>query len=528
MLRRITRNPLPLVFKNWRRWSRFKRLFIQNMLIGVLIEAGILGLTALQVPFIVQLQNATLEAAMNWWADSPEERPGAPRVLFVDIDEETRRDPWWGGGEPRLIPREPLANIVDTLYAAGIHTVLLDFTIDALPAAANTELDAVLREADQRFATRIEQALAAHPDRHLIYPKTFRPALERNTAQAVRSSVLDPLIALFPAQVHPAAPNFLVSPDDGQVRYWRLWESACQETGPAPGSGRWVVIPSPQLILRALSVAPTTPDLPPWGLATPLSLATASCAVDGAGSDSKAQGENSARADFQAGRWIWKTFGKCYEQDRFTAEQCGDTVSFKKTTRMSGHSESAVGETLGNRVLYRYSDPRQNTAETGEHLRAANPAIMRLPAISLKGGTLEASAIAHRPLVAIVGASYLESGDWHLTPFGKMPGALVLANAIDTMQTVGLVQSPSLLIKLGSILLMLVIVSVLFAALPGFWAATLLFAGIAVVMIPLALLIVREQGIWLDVAVPVLGIYAYIQLGRVRDAVRRAQYSKGS
>jgi len=143
-------------------------------------------------------------------------------------------------------------------------------------------------------------------------------------------------------------------------------------------------------------------------------------------------------------------------------------------------------------------------------------------ALDLKDNGLSSDVRLHKPLVGIIGSSYASSGDWHQTPLGKMPGALVLANATDSMQTVGLVQSPNLWIKLGVVVLILLAVSAMFAALHYFWAASLLMIAIAVTMFPLSILIVREQGIWLDVAIPMLGIYAHMQVERMHEAMHQA------
>lgn len=524
LLRRMLRNPLPLVFSNWRHWSRFRRHFVQNVVIGILIEVSLLTLAALHFPLVTQFKNTALEIAMNWGADRPSSNPDTPHQLFIDIDEETYRDNWWGGGEPRVIPRARVAELAKKTFEGGINTVLLDFTVGAVSEQSGSPLDKLLREEDEQFKSQIEASLHGHPERHLLYVKTFRSPLDSSAlvVQESRPSVLDGLVAIYPKQIHPVAPNFLVSPEDGLVRFWRLWESACQVQAPEKNhAGRWVVIPSPQIVLKALQQNRENPDLPPWGLDT--QAFTAPCAVDGALSGTQDDGENSARADFMAGRWVLGKFGKCYEQDQFTHDQCAKDYRFAKDTSVSETAKRPRGEALGNRILYAHSDTKQESVQAGKHAKASSPYLLRPSALSIVAHGLPSETASHTPIIAIIGASYAESGDWHQTPLGAMPGTLVLVNAIDTMQTIGLVQSPNPWLKLGSIALVLLLVSAMFAALPYFWAATTLFIALALTMIPFGAWLVREQGIWWDYALPMLGIYVHMQVERVHEAMHDAR-----
>jgi len=471
-------------------------------------------LLALHVPFVVQMKNTALDAGMYMWAD----KPNKTRFLFIDVDDETYRNEWWGGGEPRVIPREPIADLLEKVFEGGIPTVLLDFSFDTLTDSAASELENMLRKQDEVFRDRVNVILQDHPERRLLYVKSLQQPLQSQTYQVLRPSVLDELATRFPEQVFPVAPNFIVSPQDDQIRYWRLWESVCQVLDPKKdGKGRWVVVPSPQLVLFALSRSSDKTDFPPWGLATPKESFTAACAVDNSPTAVREQGENSARADYQAGQWVWKTFGKCYEQDLFSSEQCGNKSQLEKDTSPGNVDSEASGEQPGNRILYRYSF--RNYVKEGKSIDKIIPTITFKKALDLKKETL---SVEHQPFVAILGASYSDSGDWHQTPLGKMPGIMVLANSVDTMQSVGLVQSPNPWIEVIFVVIMLIIVSFMFALLPQFWASTLLFAAIVIILYPFSLWLVQEHGIWLDLTIPIIVIYLHMQFFRKGEEAHNA------
>jgi len=50
----------------------------------------------------------------------------------------------------------------------------------------------------------------------------------------------------------------------------------------------------------------------------------------------------------------------------------------------------------------------------------------------------------------VIGASFAESRDRHLTPLGEMPGTLVLINAIQSLYQHGELTAPPLWVKLLS------------------------------------------------------------------------------
>lgn len=490
------RDQLPRIFPDFHRWSKFRRHFVQNLLIGIIIELLVLTLFYFHVGPAVNFQNYVLDSMMKLSADTnhPDAKVPPPTQLFIEVDEKTYRSDAWGN-EPGALPLNRIAQLIELAVANGARFVLVDFAIDGPGDERQTE-----------FIARMEGILKQYPGSHLLFVRTMRQPLELYTARSIRPSTLDVLIEKHPDQVHAVAPNFLRS-SDHVLRHWRLWESACRPLPSGqglPGEGRWVIVPSPQLVIAAVAK----------GLALPTPENNLSCAVDGAESEVLDKAESGHMADWFAGRWVWENFGTCYQQDSFKAENCHNATppDRKKTTK------EMEGEELANRILFLRSDwVRKNAEGANKGATPNDPYFSRLAAINLlqdlPSGPVAAAfekirtAAQNKTLtVAVIGASYEDSRDTHLTPLGEMPGALVLVNAIDTMQTTGILQSPPTSVKLFFVALTLVGISAAFAVLSALWASVLMLVIIGLTMLPLSLWFLR-QGIWLDFGAPLMGIY---------------------
>jgi CHASE2 domain-containing sensor protein len=507
-LRKQFRNPLPRIFPGFHRWSKFRRLLLQNLLIGIFIQVIVLLGTYWNVSAVVTFQNTVLDSMMKLSADTPSEDDKHPTQVFIDVNEQTYRSPQWGGGEPSAVPLDKIADLIKSAFANGARYVLVDFTIDGTSD-----------ERQKNFITKTETILKQYPQGHLLFVRTLRQPLEPFTAKAVRPSTLDALIAKYPGNVHAVAPNFLLS-SDHVVRHWRLWESACYPLAAENGAGRWVILPSPQLMIVSLEKnQPLT-----WPLAGPAPAETLLCAVDGAEPEILDQAQSALIADWHAGRWVLENLHTCYQQDSFTESSCSDDASAFPQPEQTGASKKTNGEILASRILFRLPDwVRKHTESVlnGEAPTIVNygPNFDRVSALNILTGSLEgppAIALAklknagqHRAsTIAVIGASYQDSRDIHLTPLGEMPGSLVLVNAIDTLQTTGILQTSNPWLKVSIIVLIIIGASTAFALLSTLRASILMIALIALTMGPLSYWLLK-QGIWLDFGAPIIGIYLH-------------------
>ena len=527
--------------------ERFKTLhefwqhFWHALLVGAFIEAlvALLGGTAV----VAGIENTALDAMMRLNADT-EKSDRRPVQLFIDVDERTWRSPAWGGGEPKTVPWERVADLIEQVAAWQPRYVLVDFLIEG---AQDTRQEA--------FLARMESVLAQHPESRLLFVRSFRRPLEQMEAQGIRPSyAVDTLMARHPERVFAVAPNFVLS--GGQVlRSWRLWESACYPLPEQPGEGVWAVVPSPQLMIAAQEAK----DDIPWRLrfadgaegVTPIAPANpgeGSRCVTGASSVLQEAGYSARLADWQAGKWVQKHLDTCYQQGFFAEADCR---SGKPPQPEQSRSTVSADRHLSTRVLFRQSDlaGRHEAAllagdaptlyRYGGHFHRISAAGLledaAAPTLGRARSKLSAAAAQGQVSVTVIGASYDASHDHHMTPLGLMAGPLVLVNAVDSLQTVGVLQALDGATG-WAVMAVTLLVSALLAALFSlsrevFTVFSTLFMCLMTLLAlgPLSMWLLK-RGVWLDIAAPFIGIYLERELGilsRGLDVLRRA-YSQRS
>ena len=107
--------------------------------------------------------------------------------------------------------------------------------------------------------------------------------------------------------------------------------------------------------------------------------------------------------------------------------------------------------------------------------------------------------------VVMIGASFRDGRDIYATPLGWMPGAMVLVNAIHSLDAVGPIKRTSKLILFLIELALIVVMSFVFARFDSFWATLIGSTAIIVVMLPISFWLFKE-GVWLDFAIPLIGV----------------------
>lgn len=126
--------------------------------------------------------------------------------------------------------------------------------------------------------------------------------------------------------------------------------------------------------------------------------------------------------------------------------------------------------------------------------------------------------------VVVIGTSYADARDTYRTPIGDMPGAVILINAVKSLGAYGQVRAPHALVKWTINVVLIVFLAWLFG-----WSESLLAeiaAGLAIVIVLLPLsFYFLKYGIWIDFAIPLLGMQVHhivVELGdSYRGAVRK-------
>jgi CHASE2 domain-containing sensor protein len=464
---------MPPAVGGWlrRRWSAlspFQRRLAVNLLLGLTITVLLHAFR--DTATVGSVEDASLDWVMAMRSgDAP--TAGLRPVLFLDIDEAS----YQAWGEPLLTPREKLARLIDFALAGGAAAIVVDVDLSR-PGAGG---EAALWRSLARYAAADRDSAAPLPPLVLARVTRARLPEHHDSLPTERPTAFDHLVAAAPG-LHWGAVTF-DQDADGKVRRWRLWDAACDAAGVA------LIRPSIQLQLKAL-----------------LDANPAQCA---------------ALHDALA---------------LLTPVDCDDMA-----LRAPGARGRALVVQLGTEPVH--LEPERIARRIGYRLRW-RPAPGEMPQTLLHGvqvpvlTVLSAARItdAVQPLdpglarghLVIIGASHAEGRDVYDTPLGLMPGALIVANAVLSLDSHGELRGPGLLATLAVETLLIVVLSLLFARFNGFWAGLGGGALVLFGLLPLSLWLIAD-GWWLNYAIPLLAIQAYQMAAELREnlAARRRRTS---
>jgi hypothetical protein len=366
---------------------------------------------------------------------------GEPGAAYVFLDIDEPTYRAWG--EPFHVPRDRLLALIRHAVDGGAALVVVD-------------IDLSKPGSDPRAAARLKQYLEAYtgPDRPpLLLARFFRAPLDPEGPgfYQERESFLDEAVAASP-RLHWGSPLFVLD-RDRLLRRWRLWEPTCRDGAPA-------VVPSIQLLSVALWRDPDGgADRLDEALAK---LAPADCA------------------------------------------QPMDQDSGPATLRVAGLALSTAPSGLGERILYTLpwrlgpgeAYPRTPEGSPVLAVRSARPIADEGPPVASEG---------LKGRVVVIGSSFADSRDLYHTPLGLMPGAMILINATRSLQTHGELEPPPWYVKLPVEILLIVLMSLVFALMSSFWGMVVSSVAVVIALLPLSFLFFRT-GVWLDFAIPLMAV----------------------
>jgi CHASE2 domain-containing sensor protein len=487
----------------WSGLSPRTKHWLINIAIGVVIILLLnWASNGLRLSFVINAQNAAFDRMMRASAavapEGHEGLPAPPKLVLVDIDDQTWRDPRWGGGEPSRAPRELLASLVEGAFQRGTSQVVLDVAIEG---ASGREQDLI---EDRLFAARLEAMLAAPwfaADRQLVLVRTLRLPLpeqrrlltEAGTEPAPFSEgyfdelraapAIDRVIAASAGRIVVAAPFFSVSPDR-VLRDWHLLQVVC-ERGANPGEGRVRVVPSVQLAVAARHFG-LPAGAAPWELAEPRETCTPF--PNGAGANLAASKSRQAASalDTQADALI----GSSWRNTHAAFARLGVHMS----------AQAPGTDDLGNRVVFRWARP--------PNVLSALELLQGQVRHELKGRTV------------LIGQTFPETVDSHLTPLGEMPGAVLLLNAIDSMTRHRIVAAPSVWMTAPLALAMIVVIGYAFSRWRSLLGTVIATCALLAVL-PWISFSLFKHGVWLDFALPLLGIQVHKVITSLEESFAR-------
>lgn len=356
--------------------------------------------------------------------------------------------------EPLLTPRDKLRRILSYAIEGEAAVVLVDIDLSRRSGPDDEALQALLRStADEPGGTQV------------VLARTFREPFPRDSRpwREERLSFLDPTVAAAP-DVHWASTLFLRESDQ-RIRRFRNAEPTCNEQEAN-------VVPAMQLLATALLLDPANGAA---RLAGALAGHMPDCSVD-----EKPPPPPDESLDFD------------------------------------GLQIALFGNTTSSRILYNFGSEVGAVAATVPFEGRQARVLTRIPAFRLTETEQRPDPELVRGRVVVIGASFVDSRDNHLTPLGEMPGALILANAIYSLTQHGGLKPPStstiVLVQLGLVFLG----SLSFAGLSGWWATTLTNPMVIVVLVPAAFWLFR-YGVWLDFALPLVALQILSIIKKYRE-----------
>jgi hypothetical protein len=461
-------------------WHR-RSLFQKNLIVGIVLHA-LMALTH-DSPWRRGIEDGGLDWMMRI-VSSAGAAAGRPQDVpvpfaFIDIDERTYQNVW---KEPAVTPHDKLAALIRFAAESGARVVVVDVDLNRrdgqiVLAQGNTD--------------PLADLLAAYPPQHpassgrpwppVVLVRSFRQAVTPGPpgrCQVERASFLDDRAG---ADVWWATMQFEAEAD-GVVRRWRLWETACQDHISETR-------PSVELLTTALLREQSTgaQRVSCWLAALPRQ-ACPECPRR-APLPSFCQGDNGSGGSFE----------------------------------LDGLSISAKASDLSQRILYTIpwnADEEAGRARIGSKgalvltvLSAGAIAGEEAPAMS---AAARAALIADR--VVVIGGSYADGRDIHSTPIGRMPGALVLINAINSLHMNGQLRPVPSPLEYGIMIVLLVGQSYLLSRFRRFWGSFLSVMTVVVITVPLSFYFLRI-GQWLDFAIPLMGVQLHHTAERLEETL---------
>ena len=137
--------------------------------------------------------------------------------------------------------------------------------------------------------------------------------------------------------------------------------------------------------------------------------------------------------------------------------------------------------------------------------------------------SIDTSWLAGR--VAVIGSSYDDSRDIHITPIGEMPGIMILVNAIHSFWLNGEIKPLPILTKLLVQVLLIVLMSLAFARFKSFWGMVVSGGVVILAILPVSFLVFR-YGLWLDFALPLLAVQLHEMASAFTEVIKEQRDKK--
>jgi CHASE2 domain-containing sensor protein len=470
-------NPLKIFFALVKFWRRVpKRRLIRNIVAGVLIEI-VLQSCGSSAGWRRDVDKAAMDGMIRLASHDTLFSP-KPTTAFTFIDVNDKAYRHWD--EPLLIPRSNLRKLIEFAANNGARAIVVDVDL-SYPSLADQdqELASYLEAYAEPTASggRVDPDAGSPP---IILARTFKTLLDPRSeaCRDARPSFLEQPGKSLSKYVHWASVKF-EKEDDQIIRHWRLWERVC-------GEKKLAFIPSVQLMTVAFLKDSNDAF---FNLETGFNQLEESCKNCLVGEQSGP--ENARCAWFDSGTKLnignWKL--------NVGGSRTSQRILYGIPWKPGGGGIGQLVDLPGGQapILYHFE---------AERVLAAVPP----PADAVKGR------------VVVIGASFAESRDIHGTPLGEMPGAMILINSIHSLSQYEELQPPSCMTEYGLLIVLLFLMSLLFAGSHHFWAMLVSGALVIFLLVPLSVWFF-QHGRWLDYAIPLVVVQLHNMTAECEEAL---------
>lgn len=470
--------------------SHFKKHLLINLTIGVLIELGIIYYH--DSSFIEGIEDWAFDLLIKIDFGTRDLSVPSHGLLWVDIDQDTHLA--WQ--EPIHIPRDQLLGLLQSVIGATPNTTDTNAPVypGLLPALVVVDISLDMRGVSETADAELVKYLRDYGDNCgqekcpvILLPKTLYDFDEHDLPiwRKSRISGLDEVVA-GNEKLQWVSPYQELS-SDFVVRRWKLWRCAKVIEG---NKEEIRVLPSIQMASliaireKGLDFNNKMGRVNQW--------ARQDCLSQG-GQDG---GDDSSGAD-------------------------------PEMLALGGIILRGDNSVVGRRIMYSMAQTPSKGVDS-PYMRTMQgdlePALLRYPAQLLLENAEEIPKPKFANRIVLIGGSHADSPDFHMTPLGMMPGALIVANTIVSIVQVGEADSVSKLVKVAVACGLIILMSLCFFKFSSFLGMLISGGVIILVLVPLSFYYFR-QGMWLDFALPLLAVQIHEIVAEIEEAISKARSS---
>jgi CHASE2 domain-containing sensor protein len=377
-----------------------------------------------------------------------------PGFVLVDINDET----YHAWGEPLFTPRNRLTNLIKAAVDAKARMVIVDIDVSQPTPVERSALHPTDQALKNYLADYVTECKAkTDKDEEcpsIIFVRAFRAAPD--PVPVPRTGFLEEIIAQSAPYLQWASAHFYRA-EDQVVRRWQLWQPSCS-TDKQPQ-----IVPSIELLAMAMVQNCTTQlqkALQPF----------------------QPQNCNGAYIPSQ-------------KPPPETVTLCDLSIGTKIRD-------------VNQRIMYSMPWLKENKLPWVMLSQADEEALTVCSALSVEAGTEKDCMARLTDRIVVIGGSYRDGGDVHLTPLDEMPGSLVIINAIHSLLHYEKIEQLPEWGKGLITVILIIIMSLLFARFTSFWGLILSGVFLIFILLPVSIFLFR-YGIWLDFALPLIAVQIY-------------------